>query len=177
MPGPKISIRIVKSYMNIVNWIFVRIPKRNVEYYCFVIVTGYTISNPNLKCNGSITSLEFSHNINTRGNRFRSSWKLFHNNLQLCFFSRSHVNIWNSLPDERVSSVGSFMYQLNKVWSNQEVIWGLTWLEMGRQWSLCLCLGDNWDKNIEVHALTCEPHCIAHESVMESSFNQVETLK
>jgi ribonuclease P/MRP protein subunit RPP40 len=71
----------------------------------------------------SCINLEFSRNVNTRGNRFKLAKNQFHYDARKYYFVNRIVSIWNSLPDEIVSltSLDSFKYHLDKFWSSQDI--------------------------------------------------------
>jgi hypothetical protein len=73
--------------------------------------------------NSSCINLEFSRNVNTRGNSLKLAKNQFQYDARKYYFVNRIVSIWNSLPNETVplTSLDSFKYHLDKVWSSQDI--------------------------------------------------------
>ena len=71
----------------------------------------------------SCINLEFSRDVNTRGNRFKLAKNQFHYDAHKYYFVNHIVSTWNSLPDEIVPliSLNSFKYHIDKFWSSQDI--------------------------------------------------------
>ena len=64
-----------------------------------------------------------ANNCNTRGNIYKMQQSHLHYDLRKHFFTNRIINVWNSLPNNIVTSASTniFKNHLDKFWANQEV--------------------------------------------------------